>query len=103
MNTYQAYLKNTFNRLQADLHLANREGFHFGCKLVRGAYMDQERARAKEFGYECPIQPTYEQTGAMYHQCLAKVVEERYLRGPGRVAVMAASHNEETVRFAVIY
>ncbi|XP_059884572.1 proline dehydrogenase 1, mitochondrial isoform X1 [Delphinus delphis] len=98
-NTYQCYLKDTYDNVTLDVELARREGWCFGAKLVRGAYMAQERARALEIGYEDPINPTYEATNAMYHRCLNYVLEE--LKHNARAAVMVASHNEDTVRFTL--
>ncbi|XP_004592136.2 proline dehydrogenase 1, mitochondrial [Ochotona princeps] len=98
-NTYQCYLKDAYDNVTLDVELARREGWCFGAKLVRGAYMAQERARAVEVGYEDPINPTYEATNTMYHRCLDYVLEE--LKHNPRAEVMVASHNEDTVRFTL--
>uniref|UniRef100_A0A8C8YK43 Proline dehydrogenase n=1 Tax=Prolemur simus TaxID=1328070 RepID=A0A8C8YK43_PROSS len=98
-NTYQCYLKDAYDNVTLDVELARREGWCFGAKLVRGAYMAQERARAAEIGYEDPINPTYEATNGMYHRCLDYVLGE--LRHSAKAAVMVASHNEDTVRFTL--
>ncbi|XP_072659567.1 proline dehydrogenase 1, mitochondrial isoform X1 [Canis lupus baileyi] len=98
-NTYQCYLKDAYDNVTLDVELARREGWCFGAKLVRGAYMAQERTRAAEIGYEDPINPTYEATNAMYHRCLNYVLEE--LKHNSKAKVMVASHNEDTVHFTL--
>ncbi|XP_015686916.1 proline dehydrogenase 1, mitochondrial-like, partial [Protobothrops mucrosquamatus] len=82
-----------------DVELSRREGWHFGAKLVRGAYMEQERSRAAEVGYEDPINPTYEKTSEMYHRCLDYILEE--IRHSRKANVMVASHNTDTVKFTL--
>jgi len=61
-NTYQAYLRDCPRRVEIALRKAQRNGFKFGAKFVRGAYMVQERDRAKKHGYADPIQPDLEST-----------------------------------------
>lgn len=70
-STFGSGPQDTYDNVTLDVELARREGWCFGAKLVRGAYMAQERARALEIGYEDPINPTYEATNAMYHRCAA--------------------------------
>ena len=53
--TVQANTVDAVPRLQLLLARARREGFLQSTKLVRGAYMIQERARASKFGYQDPI------------------------------------------------
>uniref|UniRef100_A0A3Q3DLG1 Proline dehydrogenase n=1 Tax=Hippocampus comes TaxID=109280 RepID=A0A3Q3DLG1_HIPCM len=95
-NTYQCYLKDAFDKVTLDVELSRREGWHFAAKLVRGAYMHQERERALELDYEDPINPDYETTNATYHKCLDYILDEIALRS--KVNVMVASHNEDTVK-----
>ncbi|KFZ69426.1 hypothetical protein N338_04571, partial [Podiceps cristatus] len=98
-NTYQCYLKEAYDNVTVDIELSRREGWRFGTKLVRGAYMEQERERAAQIGYEDPINPTYEKTNEMYHRCLDYILEE--IKHSRKANVMVASHNEDTVKFTL--
>lgn len=107
-NTYQCYLRGALDELRAGLEQAEAERFRFGVKLVRGAYIEHERARAAQLGLADPIYPTYEATTAAFHdaidECLSRAHQPRVIEGRGctpQVAVMVASHNEHTVRFTL--
>ena len=41
----QAYLKDSEERMVDDMTRARREGYKFGAKIVRGAYLELERRR----------------------------------------------------------
>ncbi len=57
MNTIQCYRMGRVEYLKQALDHAAQNGIHYGAKLVRGAYMEKERKRAKSMGYPSPIQP----------------------------------------------
>jgi proline dehydrogenase len=61
-NTYQCYLRDSHARVLLDLERSRREGFTFAAKIVRGAYMVQERKRAKDMDYQDPIMPNLQAT-----------------------------------------
>jgi len=105
-NTQQCYLKKALKTVTLDLEQAHRQGFYYGAKLVRGAYMEQERARAALLGYKDPINPDYEATSAMYHsvldECLRRIKALKDAGDdPQKVGIMVASHNADTVRYGV--
>ncbi|XP_076255299.1 proline dehydrogenase slgA isoform X2 [Rhynchophorus ferrugineus] len=104
-NTYQCYLRNALTEVTTDLEQAKRQNFYFGAKLVRGAYLDQERARAAAMGYPDPTNPNFEATSEMYHktltECLRRIKAFKDKGEDKKIAIMVASHNEDTVRFAI--
>nr|ADC67082.1 proline dehydrogenase isoform 2 [Leptinotarsa decemlineata] len=104
-NTYQCYLRNALSEVATDLEQAKRQNFYFGAKLVRGAYLEQERARAAAMGYPDPTNPSFEATSEMYHntltECLRRVKAFKEKGEDKKIAIMVASHNEDTVRFAI--
>ena len=84
--------------MKADLELMDKLGFYFGAKIVRGAYMAQERNRAVDMGYDDPIHNSYEDTCSMYDQVVETVLQ-RVSHTPAEL--MVATHNEESVQLAV--
>jgi proline dehydrogenase len=63
--------------------------------------MEQERQLAREHGYEDPINSNFEATSKMYHACLDEVLKNIDKRESGQVRIMVASHNEDTIRYAI--
>ncbi|MFN2429493.1 MAG: proline dehydrogenase family protein [Cryomorphaceae bacterium] len=54
-NPIQLYRHDRFDYMKSMLEYAKEKGFIYAVKLVRGAYMEKERARAKERKYPDPI------------------------------------------------
>jgi proline dehydrogenase len=57
-NTIQLYRHDRLEFLKQSFEAARDRNFLLGAKLVRGAYMEKERKRAREKNYPSPIQPT---------------------------------------------
>ncbi|XP_077864874.1 proline dehydrogenase 1, mitochondrial-like [Saccoglossus kowalevskii] len=98
-NTYQCYLKDAYDNITVDMSYSRNENFYFGAKLVRGAYLDQERKRAWEIGYSDPCCESYEATNQNYMMVLDTVL--RQIKQYGKINIMVASHNEDTIKFTV--
>jgi len=93
-NTYQMYRHDRLDRLKKDHETAKKNNFFMGAKFVRGAYMEKERERAEELGYEDPIQPDKAATDRDYNLALRYTLENI-----GDFAVFNGTHNEESSRY----
>lgn len=61
-------LQDSYDRMNLDIERSRREGFKFGAKLVRGAYMYLERQRAQQLKFPSPVWEDLEQTHANYNR-----------------------------------
>jgi proline dehydrogenase len=102
-NTYQTYLTSTGDRLRRNIQRADQEGWAFGAKLVRGAYMVSERANAEKAGRASPIWGDYEETEACFHRAIEESLEfvSRTQSSSLPAEVMVASHNQRSVQLVV--
>jgi len=90
-NTYQLYRKDRLAYLKTSFEIAQKNNYFLGAKLVRGAYMEKERARAQEKNYASPIQNTKENTDKDYDAALLFCAENIK-----KIAVCVGTHNEKS-------
>ncbi len=90
-NTFQLYRHDKLEFLKQSHQKAVDEGYLLGAKLVRGAYMNKERERAEEMGYESPIQRDKESTDRDYDLALAYCLDNYE-----SIASCVATHNEKS-------
>jgi len=88
-NTYQMYRHDMLRNLKDAHHEAVAKQYYLGAKLVRGAYMEKERERAKQKGYPSPIQPTKKASDDDYNAALQFCVNNKQ-----RIYLVSGSHNE---------
>jgi proline dehydrogenase len=90
-NTLQMYRWDRLDYLKQLHEQAKTEGFHIGMKLVRGAYMEKENARAAEKGLKSPICVSKEATDINYDAAVLYMVDHLE-----QMAIFAGTHNEES-------
>jgi len=93
-NTVQIYRHDRLAFIKDMVHWAKQEGIHYGVKLVRGAYMEKERARAAAKGYPSPIQPDKKACDADYDAALVFLIDHI-----DHMALCAGTHNEKSSLF----
>ena len=90
-NTVQLYRHDRLAFLKASHSKAVTGNYHLGVKLVRGAYMEKERARAEANGYPSPIHADKAAVDRDYDDGLRYCAEHM-----DRFAVCVGTHNEQS-------
>nr|WP_315209752.1 proline dehydrogenase family protein [uncultured Flavobacterium sp.] len=88
-NTLQMYRWDRLDYLKKLHELAKKDGFFIGMKLVRGAYMEKEIARAEEKGYPSPICASKEATDENYDAAVRYMIDHL-----DTMSIFAGTHNE---------
>lgn len=90
-NTVQLYRKDRLEYLKASYAAAKEGGYFLGEKLVRGAYMEKERDRAKDKGYPSPIHESKADTDRDFNAALEFCIQHLDV-----ISFFAGTHNEES-------
>ena len=97
-NTFQMYRHDRLLFLMESYEFARSNGFLLGAKLVRGAYMEKERARALEHNYPSPIQPGKAATDKDYDAGVLFCLQHL-----DHLALFIGTHNERSCLQAAKY
>jgi proline dehydrogenase len=92
-NTIQMYRKDRLEFLKKSEQLAATGKYFLGVKLVRGAYMEKERAFAAARGQESCVFPDKAGTDQSYDEGLRFIVQHL-----DRIALCAGTHNESSTK-----
>lgn len=93
-NTLQMYRTDRLEFLKISHEQAQRHGYFLGMKLVRGAYMERERARASQLVYPSPIWPDKEATDKSFNSAVAFCIEHI-----DRISLFCGTHNEQSCHY----
>ncbi|MDB4534145.1 proline dehydrogenase family protein [Vicingaceae bacterium] len=95
-NTTQMYRWDRIAYLKEINTIANNEDFKIGLKLVRGAYIEKERARAVKMNYADPMQKTKENTDKDFNLALKFCIENI-----SNTSFCCATHNEKSTSLLI--
>ena len=96
-NTVQMYRKGRLEYLKNLKNKATKSNFKIGIKLVRGAYMEKERLRARRMNYQSPICNSKEDTDNQYNKGVEFMFDNIDL-----FSIFLGSHNEQSVLNALL-
>jgi proline dehydrogenase len=95
MNTIQMYLKDSVTRLSSLFNYCRDNNINMGVKLVRGAYMNEEKKLSTKFKYPDPICNGQAETDKNYNTAVEISLEKIQKNDK----VIFATHNYETINY----
>lgn len=96
-NTYQLYRHETLEALRSAFLVARQKGYYLGGKLVRGAYMEKERLRAREQEYFNPIHTSKEATDTDYNLAIDFCLDRIEY-----ISICLGTHNEYSSQYCAM-
>ncbi|MEZ5046378.1 MAG: proline dehydrogenase family protein [Chitinophagaceae bacterium] len=88
-NTFQLYRHDRLAFMQKSHQKALQGKYILGSKIVRGAYMEKERNRAADLGYEDPIQASKQDTDRDFNEAATYCIKHI-----DTIALFIGTHNE---------
>jgi proline dehydrogenase len=95
-STLQTYRWDRLDYLKKIHIKAKQTNFKLGFKVVRGAYMEKERQRAKDMGYTSPICDTKALTDTLFNDTI-----KYSLSNLDNIHLFIGTHNEESTYLAL--
>ena len=95
-STLQTYRWDRLDYLKKIHIKAKQTNFKLGFKVVRGAYMEKERQRAKDMGYTSPICDTKALTDTLFNDTI-----KYSLSNLDTIHLFIGTHNEESTYLAL--
>ncbi|MEE2802388.1 MAG: proline dehydrogenase family protein [Bacteroidota bacterium] len=95
-NTVQCYRHDRLEYIKNLHEDATQNNFIVGAKIVRGAYMEKERERAAEMGYQSPICINKKATDAMFNDVMQFILDRL-----DRIKLCIGTHNEHSTLLAM--
>lgn len=90
-NTFQMYRWDRMDYIEQVHQMAKEEGFKYGAKVVRGAYMEKENERAQEKGYATPICKSKKETDENFDAAINYLMDHLDI-----FTVFSGTHNEQS-------
>ena len=95
-NTIQLYRWDKLKHIKHIHKIAQRKNYKLGLKLVRGAYMEKERLRAKRKTYKSPIHIHKQQCDYDYNEASKYCLDQL-----NDMAICFGTHNEESTKIVI--